>query len=84
MSLVLIFLTPFVGTLLGSLAVYFLRGEIGVKSGKAITGFAAGVMVAASVWSLLLPAIETSSYYTAALGFLSGILLLLLLDTFIP
>ena len=84
MSLVLIFLTPFVGTLLGSLAVYFLRGEIGVKSGKAITGFAAGVMVAASVWSLLLPAIETSSYYTAALGFLSGILLLLLLDPVVP
>ncbi len=84
MSLVILFGVPFLGTLLGSLAVFFLRGGIGEKTGKAITGFAGGVMIAASVWSLLLPAIDESSYYTAAAGFLAGILFLLILDTIIP
>ena len=61
MSLALLFIVPFLGTILGSAAVYFFRDGIGVKTGKIVTGFAAGVMIAASVWSLLLPAIEESS-----------------------
>ena len=84
MELALLFIVPFLGTLLGSAAVYFFGNGIGAKTGKAVTGFAAGVMIAASVWSLLLPAIEQSSYYAAALGFLSGIAFLLVLDTVVP
>ena len=84
MSIALLFIVPFLGTVLGSAAVAVLRGEIGEKTGKAITGFAGGVMIAASVWSLLLPAIEDSSYYTAAFGFLCGIAFLLILDTIVP
>ena len=84
MSLAILFLCPFVGTLLGSAAVYFFHDGIGEKTGKAVTGFAGGVMIAASVWSLLLPAIEQSSYYIAALGFLLGVAFLLLLDTIVP
>ena len=84
MSLILLFIVPFIGTLLGSAAVYFFRQGIGVKTGKAVTGFASGVMIAASVWSLLLPAIDESSYYTAAFGFLCGIAFLFVLDTIVP
>ena len=69
---------------MGSASVFVFRSGIGEKTGKAITGFAAGVMIAASVWSLLLPAIDSSSYITAALGFLSGIVLLLALDLLVP
>ena len=69
---------------MGSASVFVFRSGIGEKTGKAITGFAAGVMIAASVWSLLLPAIASSSYITAALGFLSGIVLLLALDLLVP
>ena len=84
MSLTVLFLVPFIGTLLGSAAVYFFHKGIGIRTGKVITGFAGGVMIAASVWSLLLPAIDESSYYTAAAGFLLGIAFLLLLDTVVP
>lgn len=84
MSLFLLFSIPFLGTLLGALAVYFFRSGIGERSGKAISGFAGGVMIAASVWSLLLPAIDESSYMTAAAGFMLGIVFLLLVDTVVP
>ena len=84
MGLPILFIVPFLGTLMGSASVFVFRSGIGEKTGKAITGFAAGVMIAASVWSLLLPAIDSSSYITAALGFLSGIVLLLALDLFVP
>lgn len=84
MSLFLLFSIPFLGTLLGALAVYFFRSGIGERCGKAISGFAAGVMIAASVWSLLLPAIDESSYMTAAAGFMLGIVFLLLVDTVVP
>ena len=49
MSLALLFLVPFLGTILGSAAVYFFRDGIGVETGKIVTGFAAGVMISASV-----------------------------------
>ena len=84
MGLPILFIVPFLGTLMGSASVFVFRSGIGEKTGKAITGFAAGVMIAASVWSLLLPAIDSSSYITAAPGFLSGIVLLLALDLLVP
>ncbi len=84
MQLALLFLVPFAGTVLGSLAVYLFPSGIGRTAEKTIMGFAAGVMVAASFWSLLLPAIESSSYYMAALGLGAGMLLLYLIDQFTP
>ncbi len=83
-------LIPFIGTSLGAACVFILRKEL--KSGiqKALTGFAAGVMVAASIWSLIVPAIEQSSdkgkfaCLPAFIGFWLGIWFLLLLDHIIP
>lgn len=84
---------PFMGTALGAGAVLFVRGEIRPGVQKALLGFASGVMIAASVWSLLIPAIEMAgsggygedfAWIPAAVGFLLGIGFLLLLDTVIP
>ncbi len=81
---------PFVGTAAGSACVFFLRKELKTGLQRALTGFAAGVMVAASIWSLIVPAIEQSSdkgrlaFLPAFLGFWIGILFLLLLDHIIP
>ena len=83
-------LIPFLGTSLGSALVFFMRGWLSDKVQRALTGFAAGVMVAASVWSLLIPSIEQSSamgqwaFVPAAVGFWVGVLFLLLLDHVIP
>lgn len=54
-------LIPFIGTTLGSTCVLFVKKGLSDKVGRALTGFAAGVMVAASIWSLIIPAIEQSS-----------------------
>ena len=81
---------PFIGTAAGSACVFFLRRELSVSLQRALTGFAAGVMVAASIWSLIVPAIEQSqalgrwAFLPAFLGFWLGILFLLLLDHIIP
>ena len=81
---------PFAGTALGAACVFLLKKGLGDKVQRALTGFASGVMVAASVWSLLIPAMEQSeelgklSFMPAAIGFLLGILFLLLLDSVIP
>ena len=83
-------LIPFAGTVAGSGCVFFLKRAPGVSVQLAMTGFAAGVMVAASVWSLLIPAMELSSslgrwaFAPAAAGFLLGIGFLLLLDHVTP
>lgn len=83
-------LIPLVGTSLGSACVFFMRGVMNERLQRALTGFAAGVMVAASVWSLLIPAMEDSaamgrlSFVPAAAGFWLGILFLLLLDHVVP
>ena len=53
-------LLPFLGTSLGAACVLFLKGELNIKLQKTLSGFAAGVMVAASIWSLLIPAMEQS------------------------
>lgn len=76
---------PFLGTSLGAAMVFFLRRQISVGLQKVLTGFAAGVMVAASFWSLLQPALDSAeemgrlSFIPAAVGFLVGIGFLLLL-----
>lgn len=81
---------PFIGTTMGSMMVYLIRGKISDKINKFLLGFASGVMIAASVWSLLIPSIEMTTYgdsfkwVPAAVGFGLGILFLLLLDTLIP
>ena len=83
-------LIPFLGTTLGAACVFFLKKALSESLQRALTGFAAGVMVAASVWSLLIPAIEQASgmgrlsFAPAAIGFWCGILFLLLLDHVIP
>lgn len=81
---------PFIGTSLGAACVLFMKRDLNINVRKALTGFAAGVMVAASIWSLIIPAIDQSesmgkfSFVPAAAGFWCGILFLLLLDETIP
>ena len=83
-------LIPFIGTGLGAAMVFILKNEISARLRKLLTGFAAGVMVAASFWSLLQPALESSSdlgklsFLPAAVGFLVGMGFLLLLDVVTP
>lgn len=92
MNLNMIFgiLIPFAGTTLGAAMVLFMRGKMNEKLQKALLGFASGVMIAASVWSLLIPAIDmakengTTAWIPAAVGFLLGMGFLLLLDTVTP
>ncbi len=81
---------PLCGTLLGAATVFFIKGQMNPKLQKAMLGFASGVMIAASVWSLLIPAMEMEEaaggmpWMPAVIGFLLGIGFLLLLDTVIP
>ncbi len=83
-------LIPFIGTAAGASCVFFLKKDLGTGLQRALIGFAAGVMVAASIWSLIVPAIEQSSdmgrlaFLPAFTGFWFGILFLLLLDHVIP
>lgn len=83
-------LIPFLGTTLGAMCVFFIRKKLGDLVQRALAGFAAGVMVAASIWSLLIPAIEQSkemgsfSFLPAFIGFWIGILFLFALDHLIP
>ena len=83
-------LIPFLGTAAGSACVFFMKRKLGQGVQRALTGFASGVMTAASVWSLLIPAMQQSAgmkawaFVPAAAGFWTGILFLLLLDRVIP
>ncbi len=83
-------LLPFLGTSAGAACVFFMRQELRLRTEILLTGFAAGVMTAASVWSLLIPAMEQSSglgrlsFLPAVAGFWGGILFMLLLDSLIP
>lgn len=83
-------LVPFLGTTLGAALVFFLKCDLPEKVQKGLSGFAAGVMVAASIWSLLIPALEGAadlgawSFLPATIGFWLGILFLLLLDRLVP
>ncbi len=83
-------LIPFLGTGAGAACVFILQKELKIGIQRALSGFAAGVMVAASIWSLIVPAIEQSAakgrwaFLPAFTGFWLGILFLLLLDHIIP
>lgn len=83
-------LIPFLGTALGSACVLFMKNKLNPLLQRALTGFAAGVMVAASIWSLLVPAMEQAgamgkwAFVPAVVGFWIGILFLLLLDRTVP
>ncbi len=86
----IVLLIPLLGTVLGSGMVFFLKDNIKLNTKKALSGFAAGVMIAASVWSLLIPAINMANeqgtfvWLPTSVGFLLGILFLLILDSIIP
>lgn len=83
-------LIPFLGTSLGAACVFLMKGTLSDRVQRSLTGFAAGVMVAASIWSLLIPAMEQSAdmgawaFIPAAVGFWIGVLFLLALDHLIP
>ena len=83
-------LIPFIGTVLGAACVFFMQKSLGDLVRRSLAGFAAGVMVAASIWSLLIPALEQSaslgqwSFFPAFVGFWVGMLFLLALDHLIP
>jgi ZIP family zinc transporter len=83
-------LIPFAGTVLGAAMVLFVKNEMSNRLEKALLGFASGVMMAASVWSLIIPSMDmsrqqgVSEWIPAAVGFLGGILFLLVLDSLIP
>ena len=81
---------PFIGTTLGAACVFFMKNEMKPLVQKGLLGFASGVMIAASVWSLLIPSMEMSeemgrfAFVPAAAGFLLGIAFLLLMDRLVP
>ena len=83
-------LIPFLGTALGSALVFFMKRDLSTKLQNMLSGFAAGVMVAASVWSLLIPSMEMAgdkgklAFIPAAIGFCAGMLFLLALDKLVP
>ena len=83
-------LIPFLGTALGAAMVFFMKNSMNKKIEKTLLGFASGVMIAASVWSLIIPSINMATeqgkiaWLPAAVGFLLGILFLLVLDSVIP
>lgn len=90
MQTVLGILIPFLGTTAGAACVFFMKKSLGDLVQRSLAGFAAGVMVAASIWSLLVPAIEQSAalgklaFFPAFAGFWLGVLFLLALDHLIP
>lgn len=89
-SIFYVLFIPLAGTVLGSALVFFIKKEINTNLQKTLLGFASGVMVAASIWSLILPAISIAeengniSWIPASVGFLLGIFFLLILDLIIP
>ena len=90
MNLTIGLLIPFLGTSLGSAMVFLMKNKMNKKVEKILLGFASGVMIAASVWSLLIPSIDMTeeqgkvAWIPAAVGFLLGIIFLLVLDSLIP
>ena len=85
-----IILIPFLGTTLGAACVFFFKNSIGIKTQRALTGFASGVMVAASFFSLIMPALDQTSdmgklgFIPVPIGFVVGMLFLLVLDIVTP
>lgn len=83
-------LLPFMGTVIGAAAVFVFKKKISLSVQRVLLGFASGVMIAASVWSLLIPAIEAAEtsgaapWLPATVGFLAGVMFLMLLDRLLP
>jgi len=81
---------PFVGTTLGAGCVFFIKGKLNLKLQRIFTGFAAGVMIAASIWSLLIPSLESSvsmgkwAFMPATIGFWLGVIFLAIMDKAVP
>lgn len=73
-------LIPFIGTCIGSLIIFFIRTEIKTNMENIILGLAAGIMMAASIWSLIIPSIDIGNVYKSSIGLLLGIFLFYLLD----
>ena len=90
MNILIGLLIPFLGTTLGAGMVFLMKNKINNKLEKVLLGFASGVMVAASVWSLLIPSIDMAkeqniiAWIPATVGFLFGMVFLLVLDSVIP
>lgn len=90
LSVLIGIMIPFIGTMLGSACVFFMTKKMNTLIQKLLLGFASGVMIAASVWSLLIPSLDLSAslgkfaFIPAVIGFLLGMMFLLLLDHFIP
>ena len=90
MNIFLGLIIPFIGTTLGAGVVFLMKNKINNKLEKILLGFASGVMVAASVWSLLIPSIDMAkeqniiAWLPATIGFILGIIFLLILDNIIP
>lgn len=90
MNILIGILIPLLGTTLGAACVFFIKKELNQLVSKCLLGFASGVMIAASVWSLIIPAIDMSSnmnklaFLPAAIGVLVGIIFMLILDKLIP
>ena len=90
MQLLIGLLIPFLGTTLGSSMVFLMKNKMNIKTEKILLGFASGVMIAASVWSLIIPSINMAEeqgkvgWVPAATGFLLGIVFLLVLDSSVP
>lgn len=89
MNILIGILIPFIGTTIGASLVFFMKKNINAKFEQILLGFASGVMIAASVWSLLIPAIEMAeergktAWFAPAIGFCIGILTLMILDKLI-
>ena len=90
MNLIIGLLIPFLGTTLGAMMVFLMKNKMNIKVEKLLLGFASGVMIAASIWSLLIPAIDMAkeqekiAWIPATVGFILGIVFLLILDSVIP
>lgn len=90
MKILIGILIPFIGTSIGAMMVFFMKNKINSKIEKVLLGFASGVMIAASVWSLIIPAIEMAeeqgiiSWIPAAVGFILGIIFLMIIDVIVP
>lgn len=90
MEKLIVLLIPFIGTSLGAAVVFLMKNKVSPKIEKTLLGFASGVMIAASIWSLLIPSMEMAeeqgkiAWLPALIGFFAGVLFLLAIDSIVP
>lgn len=90
MEKLIVLLIPFIGTSLGAATVFIMKNKVSPKIEKTLLGFASGVMIAASIWSLLIPSMEMAeeqgkiAWLPALIGFFAGVLFLLAIDSIVP